>query len=202
MGNERYSMSFTTGSLFHQESVKLAALYLELLNWQAVREKVVAENLLQARTQNTLRRVSSELISRLKTLSTGELEFLLKTTPKEQAYLLWIAICRRYRFIADFARDVLRERYLTLKTDLPLEAFDTFYNRTAEWHPELDVISAVTRGKLRQVLFKILREAELLTKDNVILGATLGPRFFAFLRIPDVVPYLPVRDSELQRMAR
>ncbi|NCO20267.1 MAG: DUF1819 family protein, partial [Gammaproteobacteria bacterium] len=33
MSNDRYSMSFTTGSLFHRESVKLAALYLDLGDW-------------------------------------------------------------------------------------------------------------------------------------------------------------------------
>ena len=30
MNNERYSMAFTTGGLFHRDSVKLAVLYLEL----------------------------------------------------------------------------------------------------------------------------------------------------------------------------
>ncbi|MCA9819149.1 MAG: DUF1819 family protein, partial [Cyanobacteria bacterium HKST-UBA01] len=46
MSNDRYSMSFTTGSLFHRESVELAALYLDLGDWNSVRDKVVAENLL------------------------------------------------------------------------------------------------------------------------------------------------------------
>ena len=159
-------MSFTTGSLFHCESVKLAALYLELGDWNAVRDKVISNNLLQTRTLNTLKRVCREVISRLKTLSIEELDFLVEVNPQEQGYLLWLATCRQYRFIADFAIEVLRERYITLKTDVNHEDFDSFFNRKSEWHTELDVIQPTTRNKLRQVLFRILREAGLLASNN------------------------------------
>lgn len=88
MNNDRYSTSFTTGSLFLRESVKLAELYLDLSDWNSVRDKVIVENLLQARTLNTLKRVCREVISRLKTLSSVELEFLIEGSHQEQAYLL------------------------------------------------------------------------------------------------------------------
>jgi hypothetical protein len=197
-------MSFTTGSLFHRESVKLVALYLDLGDWNSVRDKVIAENLLQTRTLNTLKRVCREVISRLKTLSSGELELLIEGGHQEQAYLLWLAVCRRYRFIADFAVEVLRERFITLKADLTYEDFDSFFNRKSEWHSELDEITPTTRSKLRQVLFKILREADLLTANNMINAAMLSPRLL------DVIPqgsrrdvlYFPVFDSDLKGMVQ
>ena len=200
MSNDRYSMSFTTGSLLHRESVTLAVLYLDLGDWISVRDKVITENLLQTRTLNTLKRVCREIISRLKTLSLGELEFLIEGDRQEQAYLLWLAVCRRYRFIADFAVEVLRERHITLKRDLSYEEFDSFFNRKSEWHSEVDEISPVTRSKLRQVLFKILREADLLTANNVIKAAMLSSRLL------DVIPqsncrdilYFPVFESDLE----
>lgn len=177
MNKGRYSMSFTTGGLFHQESVTLAALYLEMGDWDVVREKAVSENLLQARTSSSLQRVCREVVSRLETLRAGELELLVDTTPREQGYLLWIAVCRRYRFIADFAVEVIRERYMTLKTDLSHEDFDAFFDGKAVWRTELERIQPSTRKKLRQVLFKMLREADLLTKNNVINAAILSPAF-------------------------
>lgn len=195
-------MSFTTGSLFHRESVELAALYLELGDWSSVRDKVVAENLLQTRTLNTLKRVCREVISRLRTLSQVELEFLIDTSHQEQAYLLWIAICRRYKFIADFAVEVLRERYITLKSDLTHEDFDSFFNRKCEWHLELDQITPGTRGKLRQVLFKILREADLLAANNMIHAAMLSPRLLGLIHQGhrrDIL-YFPVFESEAKDM--
>lgn len=196
-------MAFTTGSLFHRESVKLAALYLDLGDWDAVRDRVITENLLQTRTLNTLKRVCREVISRLRTLSLSELEVLVESSRQEQAYLLWIAVCRRYGFIADFAAEVLRERYITLKNHLTHEDFDIFFNRKSEWHLELDEIAPATRGKLRQVLFKMLREADLLTENNMIHAAMFSPRLLELLhqgRREDVLRF-PVFESELERMA-
>lgn len=204
MSIDRYSMSFTTGSLFHRESVKLAALYLDLGDWNSVRDKVIAENLLQTRTQNTLKRVCSEVISRLRTLSSGALEFLVEGSHQEQAYLLWLAVCRRYRFIADFAVEVLRERYIALKSDLSHADFDSFFNRKSEWHAELDEISPATRSKLRQVLFKILREADLLTANNMINAAMLSPRLLDVIHQGSrgELLYFPVFESDLKGMAQ
>lgn len=200
----RYSMSFTTGSLYHRESVKLAALYLELGDWNAVRDKVISNNLLQTRTLNTLKRVCREVISRLKTLSIEELDFLVEANPQEQGYLLWLATCRRYRFIADFAMEVLRERYITLKTDVNHEDFDSFFNRKSEWHAELDAIQPTTRNKLRQVLFRILREAGLLASNNIINAAILSPELLNAIshnNRRDVL-FLPVFESDLKGMAQ
>jgi hypothetical protein len=181
MGNDRYRMSFTTGGLFHRESLILAALYLDLGDWNSVRDRVIAENLLQARTLNTLRRVCREIVSRLKMLRPDELAFLVAGSHQEQAYLLWLAVCQRYRFIADFAVEVLRERYLTLKNDLTHDDFDCFFNRKSEWHLELDQIAPATRSKLRQILFKMLREADLLTADNMIQAAMPSPGLLALM---------------------
>jgi hypothetical protein len=204
MSNVKYSMSFTTGSLFRQESVNLAELYMELGDWNSVRDKVIAENILQARALNTLKRICNEVISRLKTLGPEELSLLVDATPQEQGYLLWLAVCRRYRFIADFAVDVLRERYITLKTDLSYEDFDSFFNKKSEWHDELEKIRPATRIKLRQILFKILREADLLTANNTINSAFIRQRFLE--AIPNCnrqdVLFFPVFESDLRGMLK
>jgi hypothetical protein len=200
MSKDRYSMSFTTGSLFHHESVKLANLYFEIKNWDEVRNSVISDNLLQARTQNTLKRVCREIISRLKTLTPNEIELLIQGSSQEQSYLLWIAVCRRYRFIADFAVEIIREHFLSLKTVLRYEDFDAFLNKKSEWHPELDEITSTTRSKLRQVLFKILREAELLTAHNTINAALLSPRLKEAILLHNRQELLvfPMFESNLQ----
>lgn len=200
MDNNRYSMSFTTGGLFHLESVKLAALYLEIGDWSEVREKVISKNLLQYRTLNTLKRVCREVISRLKTFDSGELGFLIDANHQEQCYLLWLALCRRYSFIADFATEILRERYISLKTDLNYEDFDTFFNTKSEWHSELYDIQPATRSKLRQVLFKILHETDILTTDNKINATMLTPRFVKLLTKANLqdFQFFPAFESDLR----
>jgi hypothetical protein len=195
-------MSFTAGSLFHRESVKLAVLYSEFKDWNTVQDKVISENLLQARTLNTSKRVCREIISRLKNLSSSELDLLIEANPQDQGYLLWLAVCRRYKFIGDFAIEVLRERYITLKTDLSYEDFDSFLNKKSEWHSELDEIRSTTRNKLRQVLFKILREAGLLTAKNTINAAMLSQRILEAIphdKRRDIL-FFPAFESDLKRI--
>lgn len=200
MNREKYIVSFTTGSLFHHESVTLAGLYLALGQWKAVRDKVIKENILQARTLTSLERVCREVISRLKTLNAEELDFLTRAGHKEQGYLLWLAICRRYRFIADFAVEVVRERYITLKADLTHEVFDSFFGHKAEWHPELEKIQPSTRKKLRQVLFRMLNETDLLTADNMIAPAMLTPELIALISRGNrqELFFFPVFESDIK----
>ena len=205
MKNGKYSMSFTTGSgLFSRESVELTALYLDMGDWNAVRDKVIRENLLQSRTLNTLKRICSEVISRLKTLSSEELELLVKTDPREQCYLLWLSVCRRYPFIAEFAVEVLRERYISLKSDLNPEDFDSFFNGKSQLRSELDRIRPATKAKLRQVLFKMLHEADLLTGDNRINAAMLSPRLLRTITngAGGDVLFFPAFESDLRMIAR
>lgn len=105
MGNENniYNMSFTAGALLQQPSLLFAELYSTLGDWQAARAKVLEGNLLQARTQNTAHRICREVIARLKPLNADQLAILSEGLAKDQAQVLWTAICKRYRFIHDFA---------------------------------------------------------------------------------------------------
>ena len=200
MSKNRYSMSFTTGSLLHRESIQLAEVYKDLGDWHQVRHKVVSENLLQTRTLNTLKRVCCEVVSRLRTLNAEEMRLLTQGSQQDQRYLLWIAVCRRYEFIADFAVEVLRERHITLKSDLNFEDFDTFFNQKSEWHGELEAIAPSTRRKLRQVLFKMLHEADLLTTNNTIHAALFSTSLVNLLQKQNFrdTRYFPVFDSDLK----
>jgi len=199
MKTEKYKMSFTTGGLFRQESVEIARLYLQLNNWNIVRDKVLTENVLQTRTITSSKRIVREICSRLKKLSLDELNLLVEGSAQEQGYLLWMAVCRHYKFIADFAVEVIRERYITLNQNLQYEDFDFFFNKKSEWHDEIELIKPTTRKKLRQVFFKMLREADLLTKNNTIIGAMLTPRLLDTIQRGDnkEIFIFPAFESDL-----
>ena len=140
----------------------------------------------------------------MKTFDQKELDLLISGSTQEQKYLLWLAVCRHYRFIAEFAEEVIRERYIGLKHDLQYEEFDFFFNKKSEWHPELEEIKPTTRNKLRQVLFRILREAELLTVKNTLNAAMLSQQFLAAIprqRRKDVFLF-PVFESDLKWVAQ
>jgi len=193
MNTRKYTMSFTAATVLPRESVAIADEYLELSDWHLVKKKVVDENLLQAKAESSLKRISQELIGRLKMLSLEETEWLVRTNRQEQLYILWLAICRRYKFIAEFATEVLRERFITLKVDLTHEAFDVFFNHKCDWYSELDNLSESTKDKLRQVLFKMMREVGFLNTDNIIQGVMLSSTFLDQLKKnnTDEIKYFP-----------
>lgn len=187
----------------HSESVKVASLYLAYGDWSVTRDKVISQNVLQARALNTSKRLCREVISRLKMMSSQELSFLVESSNKDQAYLLWIAVCRRYRFIADFAIEVIRERFIALKTDLNYIDFDNFFNRKCEWHVELDQIQLSTKSKIRQVLFKMLREADLLTENHLINAAMLSPNLIENICKNDrqAIIFFPLFESNFKELS-
>jgi hypothetical protein len=177
MGNENisYNMSFTAGALLQKPSVLFAELYSSLGDWQAVKSRVMSDNLLQARTQKTAHRICREIVSRLNPLSSDQFAILAQGPARDQAHVLWAAICRRYRFIQDFAVEVIHEKFLALDPNLVYADYDIFFNQKAEWHEELMRIRPSTRAKLRQIVFRMLREAELLSRGNRIVPVLLSP---------------------------
>lgn len=184
-----------------EESLRLAELFAEMQDWQAVRERAVSENLLQARKASSSTRVCRELVFRLRELSAAQFSLFLEGTPQEQNHLLWLAICRRYRLVAEFAVEVVRERFLSMGAALEHVDFDAFFNRKADWHDELDRLADVTRRKLRQVLFRMLREVELTTPEGAVLPAVLSPRLIEVTggdRSGELL-YFPVHEADLAR---
>lgn len=171
-----YSLSFTTGGLFAAEASVAARLFDEVSDWNAVRTALVSGEHMTFRTKATATRVSREVISRLERLDQDELFLLANGPPEVQTALCWIAACRRFEIIADFARTVIADRIATKRTDIAPVDFDRFIEVQSISHPELDDISPSTHNKLRQVLMRMMREAGFLTKSGNLSFYVLPPQ--------------------------
>ena len=196
----KYKMSFTAGTLLFRESVIISDLYLETKDWSATKEKVITTNLLQSRTTSSSKRISTEAIGRLKCLNDDELDLLSIGEYQEQLEMVWLSICRQYPFIKDFAIEVIREKISIFSTQLNHEDFDVFFNNKLKWHEELEDIAETTRHKLRQVLFKMLVEANFINKDYTILLSTISPRVLNLIlknSVDELLIY-PVTESNLK----
>jgi hypothetical protein len=193
----RYALSFTTGALLAREAALLAPVYIEQRDWELVRDLAVKGNLLQARTHRTGVRLTSETVQRLSALDDGEVDLLIEATASERAHLMWAAACRRYEFIGEFAVEVIRERFLLLASTLEYQDFDSFVRAKALWHEELADIKDSTLQRLRSNLFKMLREAELLSPTRDIVPAVLSHRIAAVLsaRSPSDLRFFPVQQT-------
>lgn len=190
---DRYALSFTSGGLLAREADMVASVYLRERDWVKVRQIVTERNLLQARTSSSSVRVARETIQRISVLDDAEMELLVESSLTERCHLMWVAACRRYELIGDFAEEVLRERFLLLTPTLSVEDFDRFLTGKSLWHPELDELKASTRTKLRQNIFRMLHEAGLCSDDGAIVPAVLSERLVEQLaaRKPSDIRFLP-----------
>lgn len=170
-------MSFSTGGLFLNESVELARLHRAGEAWVDTIARALADGTTSLPKAASQRRTLREIANRISMLTWEELEFFIADADRvEQQALLWLATCRAYRFVWEFAVEVIRERFLSYQLDLHLENFDTLFDAKAEWDEGLDSISRSTRLKLRQVLFRMMREAGVISEDGQIQTYYLSAR--------------------------
>jgi hypothetical protein len=202
IATQRYKLSFTTGGLLANECRVIAAEYLRLGSWEEARASVRANNLIQKRTDSAVLRISREAVDRSSTLNDSELEIVVNGNAPERHQLVWLAICLQYSFVADFAEEVVRERYLSMNNQLGPEDFDTFLLRKSFWHGELEGLKLSTKHKLRQNLFRMLREAQIVSETGLILPQVIGRRVAEALRRRGPGSFLvyPVTDFEIESL--
>lgn len=176
-GQQPYKMSFSTGGLFLNESIEVARLHVPGEPWEETIVRALAEGATSLPKAASNRRSLREIVNRLATLTDEEIAFLVEDADRHEAQtLLWMATCRAYRFVREFAVEVVQDRYLSYQLDLPQQSFDLLLEAKADWHDELAGLSSSTRAKLRQVLFRMMREAGIISDSDQIQRAVLSSR--------------------------
>lgn len=178
----KYRMSFSVGGLLVKESVALAQAYRADETWPEARERLMSEGISSFPKLASQTRVLREVFDRIGHLTDAERIYLIEVADRlEQQALVWLAVCRTYRFVKEFAVEVVAERYQSWRFDLGLEVFDRFLAEKAESDQGLAKLSPSTCAKLRQVLFRIMRESELLSDDGKIQPVWLSARMKALI---------------------
>lgn len=164
-----YLMSFGTGGTHLIESVGLAAVRLSGAPWDEVAQRL---DVFAIRKEASAKRLARELTHRLRRLNDEELTLLCAGDRTEQQALLWLAICRTYRFIGEWAREVLGDRAQTYQLQVSYSDFDRFWREKEEQAPNLTALTPSTRAKLRAVLFRLMRETGIADERGRLTGAS------------------------------
>lgn len=168
-------LSLTLRPAMIHENLIIAEEYKKFKDWTQVRDEVISNNLLQSRTDSTLKTIYGEVSKRLKNLTDEELALMIESDA-DVKHLVWLAICRQYPFTYQFAVEVLSEYCDRSRYQLYSEDYDAFLNAKAEWHSNLDNITQKSRYKSQQIMFKMLVECGLITKEKEILHQQLSPK--------------------------
>lgn len=193
MADAPYRLGFVSGGLLTHQSKIAARLYLEIGDWETVKRRVRDENLFQTRTPSTATRYLLEVVRRLKDLDDALLGIVAQGDPTERAQVLWVAACRHYQLLGDFAVEVVRDKFLHSDAHLKPEDFTRFVNQQTLWHPELEDKTEQTISKLRTSAFRMLREVSLLEPDGRVGEAFLSPQVRESLA-PSDLWFFPTSD--------
>ena len=164
----KYRLSFGTGNAYINESNLILKRYLENKDWKETEKFSIENNILQTNTLSSAKRICREISLRLKSLSQEEQEFFIRSNYLDQSILIWIAICRTYKFIGDFSSMIISEKFNAYQLELKYDDFNYFYEQQKVFHEELNSLKDSTRKKLRQVIFRIMKDLNLISKNKDI----------------------------------
>lgn len=195
---KKYKMSFTASSVRRRESAIIAELFLRYADWDAVYNEVLSDNILQLNSISSQKRIYAEIKLRLKHLSTSELQILANDDPSNSEAILWLAICRSYTFIGDFAKEVIHEKYISFQKSIEDCDYELFFEKKSSLHPELNKLTDQTKKKIKQIVFKMLNECGILGRKNEILAFYCPSELRTMLKAEEL-GYFPTNEYGVAR---
>jgi hypothetical protein len=169
-----YILSFTVGGLFLFEGIELSRLRAAGASWEEVRRTAPAGIFVARGRAASVKRVRNEVVGRLSLLTDAEIAHLAEAGMTDARALMWVAACRKYRILAEFAHEVLDERLRIFQPEIRLTDFDQLLDTKGVNSEEITRLAQSTRMRLRSVAFRMLREAELLDADNRVCAPRLS----------------------------
>ena len=168
--NSSYSFSFATTALNVHEMVKVAQSIVETREMDATNElgngkKISGQKKMQ------------EYTSRIRTLTTNQLQLLAHGNLNSQRQMAYLSICKSYGFIRDFVVEVLRDKILLFDYQIEDSDYLSFWRRKAELYPRMESFTENSKKKIRQITLRILAEADMIdsTSNKMIKIQIIDP---------------------------
>ncbi len=183
----KYSFAFIAASFLFNETLKIAEIYIQDDNWENIEKKIINENILQKNKEATSKRLFAEIKKRLCSLPESLILDFNKFDIITQNQILFFAISKTYRIIFDFINNVIREKYLLFDSELKESDYIQFWNEIEATHPEAEKLTEKSKNKIKSVIFLILKESGIISKEGII--------YSSFPNI-DFIKHLPDKDFE------
>lgn len=181
-------MTFTAGAALINETCAIAEVFLDCGgDWDETWRRSLAENLMAKDKLSSNRRYFALVKQRLETLNTEEIRTLVDGSVLIKRLMVLLAICKAHPFVYDFIVENVRDAFFTMREKISVANFNEFFNEKKYEHPELNKITDVTIAKMRQVVFRIMEQTEII--ENIDSGLIRRPY------LSEVVERIIVRDD-------
>ncbi|MEA2039500.1 MAG: DUF1819 family protein [Thermodesulfobacteriota bacterium] len=155
----RYKADITAGSLKVSESRIIADLLLRGIDkqgWQAV---IVEQNVLQARSPETARRLNRLIRGRLKTMGADLWSLVRDGTGTVATHAVLAAAVKHSSLLGDFLDLIVRDHYRLFSTSLSNKSWEDYLDDCRGRDQDMPVWNESTRKRLRSSVFQILAQA-------------------------------------------
>jgi hypothetical protein len=155
----RYRADITAGSLKVPESRVIADLLLRGVDGAEWDKAVLDQNVLQARTTETARRLARLIRARLTLMEAGLWRLVRDGAGDTAAHAVLAAAVKHSRLLGDFLDLVVREQYRIFATTLSDKLWGDYLDDCRGRDPDMPVWNESTRNRLRSSVFQILAQA-------------------------------------------
>jgi hypothetical protein len=154
-----YSADITAGALKVQESRVIAGLLLRDVTDRDWRKAIYDQNVLQARSPKTAKRLSVLIRGRLSLVKATLWKLIHDGSVVEATHACLAAAVKASQLLGDFLDLVVRDEYRTFKETLSLTLWASYVEDCRGRDPDMPQWSESTITRLRSSVFSILAEA-------------------------------------------
>ena len=185
----RYSADITAGALKVPESRVIAGLLLREVTGREWRKAIYDENVLQARSPKTAKRLSVLIRGRLDSVDAPLWKLMRDGSVVEATHACLAAAVKASHLLGDFLDLVVRDQYRTFKETLALTLWAEYVEDCRSRDPDMPQWSDSTITRLRSSVFSILSEVGYIdsTKTRKLQGAHI---------VKPVLHYLEQHDEQ------
>jgi Putative inner membrane protein (DUF1819) len=163
---KKYSGGFTAEHLYRNEMKIIVHLQLQGLSKEEIKKKVFEENLLHCRSEAAIKDLFPRVYRRAEVLDQQLKFFLIHGARSDQNALLLYAFLKRFAFPRDFVLEVIHYNMKRFKSTVSEGNIRTFFEEKEQQYEQVRNWTDKTKYKLKQVMLKIIVDAELLKKNG------------------------------------
>ncbi len=155
----RYRADITAGSLKVAENRIIADLLLRGLDSAKWQQAIVEQNVLQARTAETAKRLARLIRGRLETMEVDLWRLVRDGAGEVATHAALAAAIKHSPLLGDFLDLVVREHYRIFSETLSSKSWQDYLDDCRGRDPEMPIWNESTRKRLRSTVFQILAQA-------------------------------------------
>lgn len=168
MCNElKYSAKLTGESFLLQELKIVAKLKKEGYSDKEIRKTIIDENLFQYKVKSSISRRLTPLMQRVNVLNEKLIDRLIENPLEDGIIINLYAIMKNDRLFFEFMNEVMRDKLSSKNEILEKKDINIFFDIKIEQSDDVANWSDATIAKIKQVIKKILSEADIIEDVKV-----------------------------------